>query len=254
MRRDRNDNGGNNQRGGRGGRGGRHGGGRGRGRNQGRGRGRGGRHSGRRRQVNSGNKRERIQIESGFLVVIDQFMLANPQFIEKIEAVVDEGPEKKDEIVAQYGGAVIEIEPALYRIERNPFTATVVIHQEGGLPSPDDLKELVSEELAHVLVDTRCMAMIDRELLDDFDLLEKYRDLWLSGEEKACRDLLRDNGGAVRYGFQRLGDELSIYFDQDENLVALWPRGSEFGKGEEKESGEEESSPEDDADAEEAAA
>ena len=53
--------------------------------------------------------------------------------------------------------------------------------------------------------------------------MKKYKQLWFSGQDKACRDLLRDNGGAVRYGFQRYGDELGIYLVPDENLVALWP-------------------------------
>lgn len=65
--------------------------------------------------------------------------------------------------------------------------------------------------------------MVDRELLDDSELLDKYQHLWFSGQDKACRDLLRDNGGAVRYGFQRFGDELGIYVLPDADVVCLWP-------------------------------
>ena len=64
--------------------------------------------------------------------------------------------------------------------------------------------------------------MIDRELLDDIALLEKYQQLWFGGQDKACRDLLRDNGGAVRYGFHRQGDELGIYSVAGEDIICLW--------------------------------
>jgi hypothetical protein len=65
--------------------------------------------------------------------------------------------------------------------------------------------------------------MIDRELLDDTSLLEKYQHLWFGGKDKACRDLLRDNGGAVRYGFSRYSDDLSVRLDRRDNLLVLAP-------------------------------
>ena len=73
-----------------------------------------------------------------------------------------------------------------------------------------------------MLIDTRCVAMVDRELLDDGNLLQKYQQLWFGGQDKACRDLLRDNGGAVRYGFHRQGDDLGIYSVEDEDVICLW--------------------------------
>jgi hypothetical protein len=75
--------------------------------------------------------------------------------------------------------------------------------------------------------------MVDRELLDDSSLLQKYQELWFAGEDKACRDLLRDNGGAVRYGFQREGDELGIYSIPGENVICLWPDLKEEVAGDE---------------------
>ena len=50
-----------------------------------------------------------------------------------------------------------------------------------------------------------------------------YEQYQSGGQEKACRDLLRDNGGAVRYGFHRFGDELGVYNIADEDIVCLWP-------------------------------
>ena len=171
----------------------------------------------------SGNKRERIAIESGFLVLIDQFMLANPQFVDRLLEIIDEEPEVKDELIRKYGGAVIELGVGTYRIKRDPYAYTIVVHRDDVPDSKEELMEQATEGAGSVYIDTRCLAMIDRELLDDSVLLEKYQQLWFSGHEKACRDLIRDNGGAVRYGFRRFGDELGVYLIPDQDVVCLWP-------------------------------
>jgi len=162
-------------------------------------------------------------VESGFLVLIDQFMLANPQFTDKLLKLKDEGVEAKDGVIRQYGGTVVELEPGTYRIERDPYAYTIIIHRSNSVPDSSRLIQRATDTQGHVLVDTRCLAMIDRELLDDSILLEKYQQLWFGGQEKACRDLIRDNGGAVRYGFRRYGDELGVYSVPDEAIVCLWP-------------------------------
>jgi hypothetical protein len=215
--------------------GGRHSGGRdgdSRGRRDSRG-GRGGRHhaGGRRsrrprssdpRQSSvSGNQRERIAVESGQLVLIDQFMLANPQFLDKLLQIIDDNSERKTDLIQFYGGQVVDLTPGTYRIERDPFAQSIIIHPEDATPDIEGLKEQVNEDVGQVFVDTRCVAMVDRELLDDNVLLQKYQQLWFSGQDKACRDLLRDNGGAVRYGFHREGDELGVYSVPGEDVVLL---------------------------------
>ncbi|MBN8549295.1 MAG: hypothetical protein J0M12_08280 [Deltaproteobacteria bacterium] len=202
------------------------GGGRGRGgrrrngRGGGGGRGRGGFQRG---GAESGNQRERIAVESGNLVLIDQFMLANPQFTQKLVELIDADAATKDELIRDYGGSVVEVQPGTYRIERDPYAYSIVIHPEGSTVRPEDIADRATDARGRVFVDTRCLAMIDRELLDDSSLLEKYQQLWFSGQDKACRDLLRDNGGAVRYGFQRYGDELGIYVVPGDDVVCLWP-------------------------------
>lgn len=235
------DGGGEGRGGGRGGRGGgrggfrgRGGGGRGRGRSAGGGGGRGGyrggggRGRGRggfspRRSAESGNQRERIAIESGNLVLIDQFMLANPQFTSKVLETLDKDPAEKDRVIQEYGGTVVTLEPGTYKIQRDPFAYMIVIHPMTERVEVKEASEKATEQRGHVFVDTRCLAMIDRELLDDSALLEKYQQLWFSGQDKACRDLLRDNGGAVRYGFARYGDELGVYVVPGQHIVCLWP-------------------------------
>lgn len=203
------------------------GGGGGRGRNNHR----GGRNNRRRHQqrnprmaAEGGNKRERIAIESGYLVLIDQFMLANPEFVVRLKDVVDADPEKKDGIVQEFGGVVIDLEPGTYKIDRDPFQYQIIVHPEDeNIREAKEVTGQASEQRGDVYVDTRCLAMIDRELLDDTGLLEKYQELWFSGQDKACRDLLRDNGGAVRYGFQRYGDELQVFSVPGKDIICLMP-------------------------------
>ena len=193
-------------------------------------RGRGQRHGRRypRQSAESGNQRERIAVESGDLVLIDQFMLANPQFIEKMGAALDESSDFKCELIRQYGGKVITVSCGTYRIERDPFAYTIVVHPEDGdLESSPEIVKEATDSLGEINVDTRCIAMLDRELLDDNALLERYQQLWFNGQDKACRDLLRDNWGAVRYGFRRDGYELDIFQVPGEDIICLWPKSLE---------------------------
>jgi len=181
-----------------------------------------------RQSAESGNQRERIAIESGDLVLIDQFMLANPQFIEKIAGALDESAEVKTDLIKEYGGTVINVTCGTYRIERDPFAYTIIVHPEDESVegAPEVVKD-ATESVGEINVDTRCLAMLDRELLDDSSLLERYQQLWFSGQDKACRDLLRDNGGAVRYGFRRDGDELGIFQVPGADIICLWPKNIE---------------------------
>jgi hypothetical protein len=160
-------------------------------------------------------------------------MLANPQFIEKMAAAIDESAEVKSEVISEYGGRVISVTCGTYRIERDPFAYTIIVHPEGDtVDSSAEVVKDATDTIGEINVDTRCLAMLDRELLDDSSLLERYQQLWFSGQDKACRDLLRDNGGAVRYGFRRDGDELGIYQVPGEDVICLWPKNIEEMKAE----------------------
>ncbi|MCB0334202.1 MAG: hypothetical protein KDD55_11920, partial [Bdellovibrionales bacterium] len=150
-------------------------------------------------------------------------MLANPQLLDRVKDLLDAAPEEKNSLIEYYGGTVVELSPATYRIARDPYAFTIVIHPDGETVESSEVSETATESAGRVFIDTRCIAMVDRELLDDVSLLEKYQELWFSDQDKACRDLLRDNGGAVRYGFQRYGDELGGYTVPGVDIVALWP-------------------------------
>jgi hypothetical protein len=170
-----------------------------------------------------GNRKERIAIESGHLVFIDQFMLANELFIDEYEKIIDEETDVKTKLIEKFGGKVVSLTPGTYRIERDPYKTLLVVHPEGEVVKTVDLKDGDYASYGTVFVDTRCIAMVDRELLDDSGLLEKYKQLWNNGQDKACRDLLRDNGGAVRYGFSRDSEDLNIYKLSKDDTIALWP-------------------------------
>jgi hypothetical protein len=177
----------------------------------------------------SGNQRERIAVESGSLVLIDQFMLANEDFIGDFIKVIDEETDKKEEVILRYGGIVLEVPSGTYKIDRDPQKFQIIIHKEDFEPEDvsdedDETSESGATDKQHektVYLDTRCVAMIDRELLDDSSLLEKYQQLWFSGQDKACRDLLRDNGGAVRYGFSRFHEDLKLAKSSTKDVVVL---------------------------------
>lgn len=175
----------------------------------------------RRPGFDTGNQRERIAVESGSLVMIDQFMLANPEFVEAYAEIVDEPLAKKVSLIQRFGGLVVDVAPGTYRIDRDPYRYSIVIHPEHIQGADASIED--GEAAGTLYINTRCLAMIDRELLDDTSLLEKYQHLWFGGKDKACRDLLRDNGGAVRYGFSRYSDDLSVRLDRRDNLLVLAP-------------------------------
>ncbi len=156
-------------------------------------------------------------------MLIDQFMLANPDFQAQFEQILDADHTDKDALIKRFGGVVVNVDPGTYRIERNPYKFSIIIHPEGERAASEELGDSSSKEVGRLLIDTRCIAMIDRELLDDVELLQKYQGLWFGGQDKACRDLLRDNGGAVRYSFSRNSDDLQVKLSEDRGVIGLWP-------------------------------
>jgi hypothetical protein len=173
---------------------------------------------------------EPLDVTSGSLAIIDQFMLSNNQFLSLITD--DEAP-KIEEVLKLYGGCGVELTPGHYRVVRNPYLPAMVIAPADGnsewyeLSDSDCLTKIMEQkeqmtEQGKVFIDTRCLALFDSSLLEDQSLVAKYRSLRESGKEKPARDLLREYGAAVRYGFQRLGDELGVY-RLNEQIIAMWP-------------------------------
>ncbi len=182
---------------------------------------------------------EKLVISSGQLVVIDQFMLANKQFLAPLEKLRAQGsfPEKAlpelSELVKKFGGVLIELAPNTYDLLRNPHEAFMIVVAEK-LTEPKKLALLdkvlslretpaeVPPALGAVFVDTRCLVFIDATLLGDHKLLNDFLNLRRCGEDKQGRDLLRSRGASVRYGFNRRGDELGV-FKVENDVLFLWP-------------------------------
>lgn len=179
--------------------------------------------------------KERISLESGYLLLLDQFMPACDLFLKDFEAVRDGTFEEKVEVIRKYGGEVVALEPGEFKIARDPYKFYMAIYPEKGEFSESELDKTM-KPVGEVLVNTRCLALVDWELLNDTDFLNQYASLWNSGKDKKCRDLVREAGGAVRYGFNRHGDELGVHVFKEASRVYLWPinepaeiDGLEFG-------------------------
>lgn len=155
-------------------------------------------------QYLSGRK-ERVSLESGRLVLLDQFMLANSRFYESIKKCVDNDEEIDDEIIYRYGGIILDVPNGIYRLERDPIREFICVFPEESKKNIED-----EEKVGKVYLNTRCLALFDKEILDDLALLKRYREIWIQGDDKGCRDLLRDNGGAVRYGFSKISDDFIV--------------------------------------------
>ena len=174
---------------------------------------------------------ERIRVDSGQILVIDQFMFANRQFDALLALEEAENPPYSlgslKSTAKSYGGAVVELEDGEYIVERFVQDSVITI-------APDSIEEgtaidYVSSNkenfqiVGSVFVDTRCVAILDAEKASSKETLSDYRDKRQKGGDKAGRDFIRKSGGAVRYGFNRLGDELGVFYSAEDNILALWP-------------------------------
>jgi len=178
----------------------------------------------------SGNISERLEVSSGSILVIDQFMLGNDQFLERLSS-----DDNIESTVTDFGGCLVSISPGVYRVHRDPEHCFIVLYRIGdeGVESADDKDEpdfaelLSSREqcsaVGQVFVDTRCFVCVDATFLSKKELLEEYRSLRKRRKEKSARDLLREKGATVRYGFRRYGDELGVFKIPDIDGLALWP-------------------------------
>ena len=173
---------------------------------------------------------EKLAVSSGTVLIIDQFMLANEQFLASHAGASGDG---KDQVVRRYGGCLVQLPAGSYCVQRDSQLQLLAVRAADGSESKDNSDDLeglgdVFDEfgpdaapLCNVLVDTRCLVFADADILADDAVLQEYRELRGKDDFKSARDLLRGSGAAVRYGFNRYGDELGLY--QREGLVALWP-------------------------------
>lgn len=172
---------------------------------------------------------EKLIVSSGSVLCIDQFMLGNEQCL---AAVRDAGPR---EGVARYGGVIFDFPQGEYCVFRDPQLQVLAIgleraaecSDEEGLGTVIESFGPTADSAGKVAVDTRCVAISDASILDNTEVLNEFGRLRREGKEKEARDLLRQNGAAVRYGFNKFGDELSLFTRTTGSspLAALWPEG-----------------------------
>jgi hypothetical protein len=179
---------------------------------------------------------ERLLVKSGKVLLIDQFMLSNQQFVSLFEnATEDEFLPALSQAATAYGGLVESVEPGEYLVFRDPFQSTMVVCSHLSCPILGDVPQgelslelLVPKKeyfrpIGRVFVDTRCLVFVDAIELRGGELLGAYSRARATGDEKRARDLVRESGGAVRYGFNQLGDELAVFRRADDDCLALWP-------------------------------
>ena len=181
---------------------------------------------------------EYLRIFSGKVTIIDQFMLGNGQFTARLKDMPTSAGAAAavEELVEKYGGCVVSLEAGYYEVHREPVQNLFVLkrcgdadfHPGEGNAESFDFSRVADakghfEAQHHVFVDTRCLVFLDAELLFNGELVERYSSLRHNGQDKQARDLLRSHGAAVRYGFNRHGDELGVFWLEQEGVTALWP-------------------------------
>jgi hypothetical protein len=187
------------------------------------------------------NTRERLEVSSGWVLIIDQFMLANKQFLGR-QADQTEPFEVRlaalREAAAMYGGCVAEFISGSYDVYRDAQQNMIALRLSGQEtvsedkaeegPGSFDFSPIIDAKgnlnrIDHVYVDTRCLVFLDVHDFFKEGVVQRFCALWAENKDKEARDFLRETGGAVRYGFNRLGDELGVFKLLEENMVALWP-------------------------------
>ena len=170
---------------------------------------------------------EKLELKGNTIIGIDQFMLSNPQFRSLLNDLND-----KDQIkgaVESYGGFCCEMPSGKYKVFRDPYQMVIALapFEEGNEAGPD-FDAIIDEhesmqQIGRVCIDTRCIVLIDKDLLFNKELLTRYAVLRNRGEDKKARDLLRESGAAVRYGFSPTGDELGVHYLESRQAICLWP-------------------------------
>ena len=178
--------------------------------------------------LDKSKSQEKLVVTTGSVVCIDQFMLANKQYL---ELVAQQG--SPAEAAKRYGGAIFDFPEGEYLVFRDPKLQIVAIAKDADSACVEEDEGLggVIESFgpsAHsdsvVRIDTRCLVIADSSILSNQDLIAEFSSLREAEKEKEARDLLRKEGAAVRYGFNKWGDELSLFSrTEPQALAALWP-------------------------------
>ena len=170
---------------------------------------------------------EKLIIKSGHVVIIDQFMLANQQFLKSLPVDFNDYDAIKSATL-KFGGIYFETNNGEYEVVRDIYQKAIVAAMFDENLNPvftiDDITVKGDElfSLGHVFIDTKCLVMCDRDILFNKELLSEYSELRASGQDKQARDLIRKHGCAVRYGFSQDSDRLNVNISREKNVIALF--------------------------------
>lgn len=182
---------------------------------------------------------ERLKVSSGLLLIIDQFMLANRQLLSALPKVAEgDGDDwvrsnvaAIREAVERYGGVILEASAGEWEVLRDPAESLFIVARVNG-GEESELSQARQAALDargnmaaknRVFIDTRCAVFVDANILASSQVLADYLELRQAGNDKAARDRIREFGAAVRYGFNRNGDELGVFKLEAGLQYALWP-------------------------------
>ena len=191
-----------------------------------------------------GSGKEQFSVSSGYVVLLDQFMLGNRQFVSELpntdlsnndaENVLDSTRVGGlQEVVHKYGGVVFNLPVGTYDVFREPQQMVIAFCPSEKASEIEEPLATILQEISNnkgqlkavgrVFVDTRCLVIADPVNMLNQELLQNYRGLRVNGREKEARDLLRSKGAAVRYGFHKYGDEFGVFKISALDSYALWP-------------------------------
>jgi hypothetical protein len=171
---------------------------------------------------------EKLQISSGLVLFVDQYMLANSQFLAPLQSksINNKNYTELAEHLAKFGALVVPTKVGVYDVSRDPVERALAYYPENS--ENQKLDDLIvraqARELLHLgkaQIYSRCMVILDISLVQDKELLQKYRELRQSFDEKKARDLLRENGAAVRYGFNFRFDTLEVFVEESNTSAIL---------------------------------
>lgn len=183
---------------------------------------------------------ELLRVSSGGILIIDQFMLSNRQLLIQLEPLraslqasyTKELEQQLRQVVERFGGCLVNMPIGDWAVYRDPFELIMLAVPADSKPQAMENERFESlladrgniKPVGRVFVDTRCAVFADVSILANKELLEDYRRVRRKPSgEKHGRDLLREAGAAVRYGFHRYGDELGVFQLNDGKGFALWP-------------------------------
>ena len=173
---------------------------------------------------------ERVEVTSGVVVCMDQFMLSNPDFVNALPK--DFNPQSStfvedvNQACKKFGGVAVKMNPGVFTVFREPYEGVLSLFSEYSkdditLDVLDDLRDS-EDSIGELVIDTRRIGVCDVSLCYKDRLMEECRKLRRENDSKGSRDLLRESGASIRYSFdKRPGEKLLVFFDKKKEIFLV---------------------------------